>query len=238
MSSPGPTPPGSSEPAVRVLVVDDDPLVRTGLVLILGGGRGIEVVGEAVDGLDGVAAAERLSPDVVLMDVRMPRLDGIAATERLTERPGGPSVVVLTTFDADDMVLRALRAGAAGFLLKDTAPDRLVDAVRAVAAGDPMLSPSVTAQLIAAVTGGGVTGGAAEKERTDRRQAARSRLDRLTEREREVAEAVAQGLDNTEITERLYMSIGTVKAHVGRLFTKLEVDNRVQVAILVRDAED
>ena len=166
------------------------------------------------------------------MDIRMPRVDGIAATERLlaTQRP--PRVLVLTTFDADDMVLRALQAGAAGFLLKDTPPDELIAAVRTVAAGHPSLSPSVTAQLIAAVTETSSPDG-------DDEAAARARtlLASLTEREREVAEAVGAGLSNTEIASQLYMSVPTVKSHVGRVFAKLGVDNRVQVALVVRDAD-
>lgn len=223
---------------VRVVLVDDDPLVRSGLTLMLGGDRSIEVVGEAVDGLDALEVVERLTPDVVLMDIRMPRLDGIAATERLTEGGSASKIVVLTTFDADDMVLRALRVGAAGFLLKDTPPAELLRAVRAVAAGDPMLSPGVTRRLIDAVAGPAQSPGGTDEAREAVRERAAVLLGRLTEREREVAAAVAEGLGNTEIAESLYMSVATVKSHIGRLFTKLEVDNRVQIALVVRDAAE
>ena len=141
-------------PAIRVLVVDDDALVRSGLVMILGGAPEIEVVGQAVDGKDGVDAARRHSPHVVLMDIRMPRMDGLEATEIIGSWPDPPKVIVLTTFDGDDYVARALGAGASGFLLKDTAPAEIIDAIRRVADGDPMLSPSVTARLIAQLTAG------------------------------------------------------------------------------------
>ncbi|MEI2777105.1 MAG: response regulator transcription factor [Tetrasphaera sp.] len=216
---------------IRVVIVDDDPMVRTGLGLILGGGSEIEVVAEAVDGEDALAVVARERPDVVLMDIRMPRRDGLSATESLLAQPDPPRILVLTTFDADDLVLRALRSGAAGFLLKDTPPAKLVDAVRSVAAGQPMLSPSVTAQLIAAVAT--PTGPAAEI-----RAGARDRLTQLTEREMEVAHAIGRGLSNTEIATELFMSVATVKAHVGRIFTKLGVENRVQIAILVHDAQE
>ena len=211
---------------VSVLLVDDDALVRSALRLILGGDAAITVVGEAADGLEGVELVELLRPDVVLMDIRMPRLDGLAATERALALQPDLVVVVLTTFDTDDMVLSALRLGARGFLLKDTPPADLVAAVRAAAAGQPMLSPSVTGQLIAAV--------AASGPRQDAE--ARARLANLTEREHEVALAVASGQSNAEIAASLFMSVATVKSHVGRLFGKLGVENRVQVAICVHEA--
>ncbi|MCI1261681.1 MAG: response regulator transcription factor [Tetrasphaera jenkinsii] len=216
---------------IRVVLVDDDPMVRTGLGLILGGDPGITIVAEAVDGEDAVRVVAEHRPDVVLMDIRMPRRDGLSATEAILATPDPPRILVLTTFDADDLVLKALRAGAAGFLLKDTPPARLVEAVRAVAAGQPMLSPSVTAQLIAAVAQPEL--GAAQSART----AAEGKLATLTDREVEVAQAIGRGLSNQEIAGELYMSVATVKAHVGRLFTKLDVDNRVQIAILVHDAQ-
>ncbi|KGN32074.1 LuxR family transcriptional regulator [Knoellia sinensis KCTC 19936] len=216
---------------MRLAIVDDDPMVRAALGMMLGGNSGITVVGEAVNGVEALTVVPQSGADVVLMDIRMPVRDGLSATELLLQRDSTLKVIVLTTFDADDMVLRALRLGAAGFMLKDTPPARLVDAVRTVAAGQPMLSPSVTAQLIAAVTE--TDGGA-----TDRADAARARLAGLTEREREVADAVGRGLSNAEISSELFMSVPTVKTHVGRLFTKLDVDNRVQVAILVHDAAD
>ena len=212
---------------VRVVLVDDDPLVRAGLRMILGGAADIEVVGEAADGQEGVDLVLRESPDVVLMDIRMPRMDGLAATRRLLDRGTSARIIVLTTFDADDMVVTALRHGAAGFLLKDTSPADLVDAVRRVASGQPILSPSVTAQLIATVT----------RPRDEGAQrAARARLARLTDRERQVAEAVSEGLTNTEIAERLHLGVATVKTHVGALFAKLDVTNRVQIARCVHDA--
>ncbi len=214
-------------PPIRVLVVDDDALVRSGLVMILGGAPDIEVVGQAVDGRDGVTAAREHRPDVVLMDIRMPRMNGLDATEHIGSWEHPPKVIVLTTFDADDFVVRALGAGASGFLLKDTAPAAIIDAIRRVADGDPMLSPSVTARLIAQLTAGAGP---------DRARGARERLDRLTEREREVALAVGAGLSNAEVAGRLHLSVPTVKAHIGRLFAKLEVDNRVQIAICVHDA--
>jgi len=220
------TPAGAPEP-IRVLIVDDDALVRSGLVLILGGASDIEVVGQAVDGRDGVAAAREHRPDIVLMDIRMPRMNGLEATEQLQSWQSPPKVIVLTTFDADDYVTRALGAGASGFLLKDTAPAAIIDAIRRVAEGDPMLSPSVTSRLIAQLTAGAGP---------DRVRPARQRLSRLTAREHEVAVAVGQGLSNAEIARSLHLSVPTVKAHIGRLFTKLDVNNRVQIAICVHDA--
>lgn len=215
---------------IRVVLVDDDPMVRTGLGLILGGDPGIAIVAEAQDGEDALEVVARERPDVVLMDIRMPRRDGLSATERILAGPNPPRILVLTTFDADEMVLRALRSGAAGFLLKDTPPAALVEAVRTVAAGQPMLSPSVTATLIAAVAT------PAEPPDTARADAKR-KLGLLTDRELEVAQAIGRGRSNTEIASELFMSVATVKAHVGRIFTKLDLDNRVQIAILVHDAD-
>lgn len=211
----------------RVLVVDDDPLVRSALALMLGGQPDIAVVGEAADGRAGVRLAHELSPDVVLMDIRMPVLDGLAATRLLHAVPRPPRVIVLTTFDADDYVVGALAAGADGFLLKDTAPGEIVAAIRKVADGDPMLSPSVTRTLIERVRTDSGNGRAAE---------AQQRLDRLTERELEVATAVGRGLSNAEIARELHLSVPTVKGHVSRLFEKLETTNRVQIALTIRDA--
>ena len=216
---------------IRVVVVDDDPMVRTGLRLILGGNSGIEIVAEAVDGQDAVQVVTRTRPDVVLMDIRMPRRDGLSATVELLALSDPPRILVLTTFDTDELVLKALRAGAAGFLLKDPPPAQLVQAVRSVAAGQPSLSPSVTAQLIAALAHPETI------EAESSRVQAQARLADLTERELEVAQAVGRGHSNSEIAAELFMSVATVKAHVGRLFTKLGVDNRVQIAILVNDAD-
>ena len=213
--------------AIRVLIVDDDALVRSALSMMLAGRDDVDVVGEVGDGDEVPAAVSELAPDVVLMDIRMPRVDGLAATESLRGSEDPPQVIVLTTFDADDYVLRALRAGASGFLLKDTPPAEIVRAIRAVAAGEPMLSPTVTRRLIGHVT---------ESEADERQRRAREQLDRLTEREREVAVAVGLGKSNAEISRELYMSVATVKAHVSRVLEKLELNNRVQIALLAHDA--
>ncbi|MEU8887757.1 response regulator transcription factor [Streptomyces sp. NPDC048442] len=213
---------------IRLLLVDDDPLVRAGLTFMLGGAEDIEIVGEAADGSQVPQAVDELKPDVVLMDIRMPVVDGLTATEELRARADAPEVVVLTTFHADEQVLRALRAGAAGFVLKDTPPAEIVAAVRRVAAGDPVLSPAVTQQLITHVAG---AGGA--EERKDRAQ---RRLGQLADREREVAVAVGRGCSNAEIAAELYMSVPTVKTHVSRVLAKLDLNNRVQIALLAHDA--
>jgi len=215
-----------------VLVVDDDPLVRAALAMVLGGAADLELVGEAGDGAEVPTAVAQTSPDVVLMDIRMPQVDGLTATERLQASRDAPEVIVLTTFDADDQVLRALRAGASGFLLKDTPPAAIVEAVRRVAAGEPMLSPTVTRQLIAHVAA--VEAAPAGEDRSTR---ARARLGALSDREREVALAVGRGLSNAQIGSELYLSVATVKAHVSRLLVKLELANRVQVALLTHDAD-
>ncbi|WP_444963304.1 response regulator [Nocardiopsis sp. M1B1] len=218
---------------VRVLLVDDDPLVRSGLRIMLSGDGDTEVVGEAGDGSEVPAAVAEHRPHVVLMDVRMPGTDGIAATEALRGDGSGPQVLVLTTFDADATVVRALRAGAAGYLLKHTAPERIVEAVRRAAAGEPVLSPGVARALMDRVAGADPL---ERDEAPSRRERARERLALLTEREREVAEAVTAGLSNAEIAERLYMSMGTVKAHVSSALTKLDLSGRVQLALLTHDA--
>jgi DNA-binding NarL/FixJ family response regulator len=222
---------------VRVLLVDDDALVRAGLSMILGGVADLRVVGEVADGSEVAAAVAAYAPDVVLMDIRMPRVDGLAATEALRRSPNPPEVLVLTTFDADEHVLRALRAGASGFLLKDTPPAEIVQAVRRVAAGEATLSPTITRRLIAHVTGPAADSVAGSRVADRRRDRARRQLDGLTEREREVAVALGRGCSNAEISAELYMSVATVKAYVSRLLAKLELNNRVQVALLVHDAE-
>ncbi|GAA2837603.1 response regulator [Nonomuraea rubra] len=213
---------------IKVLIVDDDAMVRAGLSMILGGAADIEIVAEAGDGAEVPPLVGAHRPDVVLMDIRMPGIDGLTATETLRRTQEPPEVVVLTTFHADAQVLRALRAGAAGFLLKDIAPGDLVQAIRKVAAGEPILSPAVTRQLITHVSDGGGPG--------ERGERARRLLGRLSEREREVATAVGQGKSNADIGRELYMSVPTVKAHVSRILTKLGLNNRVQVALLVYDA--
>ena len=208
-----------------MLLVDDDALVRSGLRLMLAGAPQIEVVGEADDGRGVLGAVDKHRPDVVLMDIRMPQLDGIEATRLLRAQPAAPDVIVLTTFDADELVLRALRAGAAGFLLKDTPPPEIVRAIEHVHAGEGTLSPTITRRLIALVADDG-----------GRREDARVKLASLSAREREVADLVGQGCSNADIASKLHMSVATVKAHVSRLLVKLEVENRVQVALLVQDA--
>jgi DNA-binding NarL/FixJ family response regulator len=215
---------GVTEP-VRVLLVDDDALVRAGLVMMLDGAPGVVVVGEAADGDQVPAAVDAHHPDVVLMDLRMPRVDGIVATKRLRARTDPPEVVVLTTFDTDENVLRALRAGASGFLLKDTPPQRIVDAVRKVAAGDPILSPQITRRLMDRVA---TEAGSYER--------ARGALATLSPREYDVVLAVAQGRTNAEIGRDLFMSVATVKAHISHILTKLDLDNRTQIALLAHDA--
>jgi DNA-binding NarL/FixJ family response regulator len=214
---------------IRVLLVDDDPLVRSGLKLMLSGAEQIKVVGEVDDGRGVLSAVDKHHPDVVLMDIRMPELDGIAATDLLRRQPQPPQVLVLTTFDADELVVRALRAGAAGFLLKDTPPAEIVRSIELVHAGDGTLSPQVARRLIALVAGDPDSGA--------RHESVLKRFDALSAREREVALAVGRGLANAEIAAELYMSVATVKAHVSRLLTKLGVENRVQIALLVQEAQ-
>jgi DNA-binding NarL/FixJ family response regulator len=215
---------------IRVLLVDDDALVRSGLRMMLAGAPSIEVVGEAADGREVLAAVDLHRPDVVLMDIRMPQLDGVAATRLVNGQPDPPAVLVLTTFDADELVMRALQAGAAGFLLKDTPPAEIVRAIELVHAGDSMLSPTVTRRLIAMVAGDSDAGA-----RTDR---ARELLATLSPRERDVALAIGQGQANADIAAGLHLSVATVKSHVSRLLDKLEVDNRVQIALLVQSARE
>jgi len=213
---------------IRVLLVDDDPLVRSALSLMLGGQADLEVVGEAADGRQGVVAARELRPDVILMDIRMPVLDGLGATRVLHADPQPPRIIVLTTFDADEYVVDAIASGADGFLLKDTPPSQIIEAIRKVVDGEPMLSPSATSTLIRQVRDRGGP--------DDRAAKAIARLQALTEREREVAVCVGRGMSNAEIAAELYLSVPTVKAHVSRLFDKLGVTNRVQIAICVHDA--
>lgn len=207
--------------SIRVLLVDDQELVRSGFRMILDAEPDLDVVGEAADGIEAMGEVDRTRPDVVLMDIRMPRMDGIEATARITQRTASPRVLVLTTFDLDEYVFRGLRAGASGFLLKDVSPEDLVRAVRVVAAGESLLSPSVTRLLIEAYV------------RTPDEQAPPPpELADLTEREREVLELVGRGLSNAEIAERLFLSMATVKTHVNRLFRKLSLRDRAQAVVL------
>jgi len=222
----------AAEGGIRVLVADDDALVRSALGLMLGGQADVRVVAEAADGEEAAGLAARLTPDVVLMDIRMPRVDGLEATRRISALADPPRVIVLTTFGLDEYIVEALAAGADGFLLKDTPPAEILAAVRTVAEGDPMLSPAVTRSLIDRIRA--EPGQDVEDDR--RAAAAAARLSRLTDREREVALAVGRGLSNAEIGRELYLSVPTVKAHVSKLFEKLAVTNRVQIAICVHDA--
>ncbi|MEV6036493.1 response regulator transcription factor [Nonomuraea sp. NPDC052116] len=207
---------------IRTLLVDDESLIRAGLRFILESAPDVEIVGEAADGDEAIDAVHRLGPDVILMDIRMPRTDGLAATEAIRRRVRPPAVVILTTFDSDEHVFTALEAGACGFLLKDTSPHDLIRAVRLAHGGDAMLSPQVTRRLIHRVT----TDAPAR-----RRRDALARLETLTGREREVLTEVGLGRSNAEIATGLHMSEATVKSHISHLFDKLAVTNRVQVAI-------
>ncbi len=211
---------------IRVLLVDDEQLVRSGLRMILQSSGDLEIVAEAANGAQAIEQVRLHRPDVVLMGIRMPTMDGLAATRHITALPDPPKIIVLTTFELDEYVHTALQHGAVGFLLKDTPPRDLLQAVRTVSAGNAMLSPTVTRRLIAEFAARG----------SSQAIAARKQLDALTEREREVVVAVAQGLSNAEIGKRLFMSEATVKAHVSRVLAKLGMSNRVQAAILAHDA--
>ncbi|KUJ67550.1 LuxR family transcriptional regulator [Streptomyces albus subsp. albus] len=212
--------------AIRVMLVDDQALLRTGFRMVLAAQPDMEVVAEAGDGAEALEALRATAVDVVLMDVRMPRLDGVEATRRICEREGAPKVLILTTFDLDEYAFSALKAGAGGFMLKDVPPGELLAAIRAVHSGDAVVAPSTTRRLLdrfapmlpSAGSGGG---GAPTAE-----------LERLTGREREVMMLVAQGLSNGEIATRLVLSEATVKTHVGRILTKLGLRDRVQVVVL------
>jgi DNA-binding NarL/FixJ family response regulator len=208
---------------IRVLVADDQQLLRAGFRVILEAEPDIEVVGEAVDGVEAVELAGSSRPDVVLMDIRMPRLDGLAATEQLMRRPDPPRVVVLTTFDQNEYVVRALKAGAYGFLLKDAPPSRLIAAIRAAASGEALIEPSITRRLIErfAVTEPGATPPTV--------------LDSLTDRERDVLRLVARGMSNAEIAAEMVIAETTVKTHVARILTKLGLRDRVQAVVLAYD---
>ncbi|WP_121195080.1 response regulator [Motilibacter peucedani] len=217
-------PPG---PAVRTMLVDDQPLLRTGFRMILEAEDGIEVVGEAADGVEAVERARQLRPDVVLMDIRMPRMDGVEATRRIVADPGVDArVLVLTTFDLDEYVVEALRAGASAFLLKDAPADDLVAAIRVVAAGDAVVAPRVTRRLLDRFAASLPTGTPVVPDT----------LSRLTERELEVLRLVARGLSNGEIAAELFVSETTVKTHVGHVLTKLDLRDRVQACVFAYES--
>jgi DNA-binding NarL/FixJ family response regulator len=211
---------------IRVLLCDDQALVRSGFRMILDQRPGIEVVGEAEDGLQAIALAERRSPDVILMDIRMPNLDGVEATRRLVAAGTPARIVILTTFDLDEYVYDAIRAGASAFLLKDARPAQLVDAIEVVAGGEALLAPAVTRRLLdrfAETLPGGARVPPPE-------------LSSLTEREREVLRLLARGLSNAELAERLFLSETTVKSHVSSVLRKLGVRDRVQAVVLAYEA--
>ncbi|MDR1851196.1 MAG: response regulator transcription factor [Propionibacteriaceae bacterium] len=207
---------------LRVLLADDEQLVRMGLRLILEN-DGILVAGEAGDGEQARKMARLLHPDVVLMDVRMPNLDGVAATKALLVDDPAAKIVILTTFDTDQMVIEALRAGAQGFLLKDTPPPELIEAVRRAARGEMSFSPSILRTIVGAAT-------TVEPDSTGENEL----QERLSPRELEIAQAIAEGLTNTEIAARLYLSLATVKTHIGSIMAKLEAKNRTQVAVIMK----
>ena len=212
--------------SVRVLIVDDQALVRAGFKMILDAEPEIEVVGEAADGIAGLEAARSLRPDVVLMDIRMPELDGLEATRRLTSGGEGPRVLILTTFDLDEYVYEALRSGASGFLLKDTPPEQLVQAITVVAEGEALLAPSITKRLIEEFVR---TGGTTQAEPPPGVQ-------ELTSRELEVLRLIARGFSNAEIAKELFVSETTVKTHVARVLMKLNLRDRVQAVVLAYES--
>jgi DNA-binding NarL/FixJ family response regulator len=209
----------------RVLIADDDDLMRAGLIELLSGDHSIEIVGEASTGREAVERARRLGPDVVLMDVRMPDLDGIEATRELTRAVPESSVLILTTFEQDDYIFGALRAGASGFLLKRTRPEDLIAAVHTIAAGDSLLSPSITRRVIDRMA-----------RQPTPELAAHDKLEHLTPREREVLDLIARGLSNREIARALVVEESTIRTHVKSILTKLELRNRVQIAIFAYEA--
>ncbi len=213
---------------IRVLVVDDQALVRAGFCALLEATDGVEVVGEAADGEQAVELAARLAPDVVLMDIRMPRLDGIRATRRITDGPDPPRVLVLTTFDTDDNVFDALEAGAVGFLVKDTPPSQLLDAVRAAVAGGAVISPATTRRLVDRIV--------ASRHGPGTRVPSTTAFDSLTDREREVLGMIARGQSNREIAGSLFISELTAKTHVSRVLGKLGLTSRVQAAVLAYES--
>jgi DNA-binding NarL/FixJ family response regulator len=209
---------------IRIVVVDDQQLVRTGFAAILSTEEDLEVVGQAANGAEALDICTQAKPDVVLMDIRMPVLDGVEATRKLTAHQNGPKVLILTTFDLDELVHGALAAGASGFMLKDAPPEDLIRAVRIVASGDSLLAPSVTRRLIAAF--------ASTQPVSALNESARTAVDRLTDRELEVLKLVSKGLSNTEIAEAMFVAETTVKTHVSRILSKLDARDRVQAVVV------
>ncbi|WP_102158606.1 response regulator [Zhihengliuella halotolerans] len=214
----------------KVLLADDQPLLRMGFSLILEAEEAMEVCGEASDGIEAIEQTERLAPDVVLMDVRMPRMDGIEATRRITAAHPGTRVIILTTFDLDEYAFDGLRAGASAFLLKDVAPEELVHAVQLVASGDAVVAPRVTQRLLETYVRP-ATGEAGAPSSSAAERAEDPLLADLTPREREVLEAISEGLSNAEIAHRFFLSEATVKTHVRRILTKLHLRDRVQAVV-------
>lgn len=207
--------------SIRVIIADDESLMRSGLRLLLGAADDIEILAEAANGSEAIDLARELSPDLVLMDIRMPVIDGLEATQTLMDDAEHPQVLVLTAFGTDEFVLQALRSGAAGYILKDTPPDELIHAVRAAARGTRTLSPSAVDSLLTSTPPPPTAGP--------------DPLESLTSREREIAEAVAQGMTNAQVARSLFVSTATVKTHLARIFYKLEVGTRVQLALLVNE---
>lgn len=221
---------------IRVIIADDESLMRSGLRLLLGAAADIEIIAEAVNGSEAIELAHQLSPDLILMDIRMPVMDGLEATQTLMARADHPKVLVLTAFGTDEFVDRALRAGAAGYILKDTPPDELINAVRAAAGGTRTLSPSAIESLLGRSTASAPgTAEAGAESGTMPDPNAPDPLAALTSREREIAEAVAQGMTNAQVARALFVSTATVKTHLARIFYKLGVNTRVQLALLVNE---
>lgn len=226
---------GGTDDALRVLLVDDQQLVRSGFALMLSGENDIEVVGEAADGNEAITAAERMHPDVILMDVQMPVLDGIAATETIVERDLG-KVIILTTFDRDDYVFAGLKAGASGFLLKNTDPDRLVEAVRSVGHGHALLAPEVTRRVIEQMTHADNSPTPARERAKPPDPGKQQRLQLLTRREREVLALLARGSSNAEIAAQLVVGEATVKTHVSNCLSKLGLRDRIHAVVFAYEA--
>lgn len=206
---------------IRVLIVDDEPLVRSGVRMILESEHDIEIVGEAADGNEALKQAHALTPDIIMLDIRMPGLDGIETTRRLLERKAAPRILILTTFDLDEYVYEAMKAGASGFLLKNVPPAKLVDAVRTVADGDALLAPAITRRMIERFVQRAPVGAGRPAQ-----------LAELTERELDVLRLIARGLSNAEIGKALFLSEATVKSHVNRILSKLDLRDRTQATVL------